>query len=484
MHNCKTINIGMGCCHQVLGPITNYYDKWEVDELIEGIIAGDIDLSGYVTDERLAEILSEYAQNGDLEALRQRLEEEVDKLSTEVEKRAQKEDIEALDERIGDIESKIDEIEISGGVTTEKVEEMIKDKADKSEIPSLEGYATEQWVEDKNYLTEHQLKTVNGETLVGDGDIEIEADGELKEELEDVRNELDGVSNLIKYSDPTVKYMAKSEYEALDKKGNHTFYVIYDSNELWLGDNKLFPIGNGGDSDDDDDVRNYKALLIGADGNEYRIECNESSVLKGSEIKFPGYLRFSSIAIGDCVTEIDNLATYFSIKTELLTSITLSDTVEKIGNDNFRDASITELDLKNVKDIGILSFSNCKNLSKVDFGSVEVIGQGAFENCPLLYDIELPATLKEITEAFDVYSYPAVKETADLVNNNRKVRIYATEPPSTLGWLFMITYEENNTTTNIATYPIYVPDESVEKYKTAQRWTAVADRIFPMSLFK
>ena len=29
-------------------------------------------------------------------------------------------------------------------------------KADKSEIPSLDGYATEQWVEGKGYLTEHQ----------------------------------------------------------------------------------------------------------------------------------------------------------------------------------------------------------------------------------------------------------------------------------------------------------------------------------------
>ena len=28
--------------------------------------------------------------------------------------------------------------------------------SDKSEIPSLDGYATEQWVEGKGYLTEHQ----------------------------------------------------------------------------------------------------------------------------------------------------------------------------------------------------------------------------------------------------------------------------------------------------------------------------------------
>ena len=45
----------------------------------------------------------------------------------------------------------------------------------KSEIPSLDGYATEAWVGEQGYLTEHQpLKTINGETIVGDGDITIE----------------------------------------------------------------------------------------------------------------------------------------------------------------------------------------------------------------------------------------------------------------------------------------------------------------------
>lgn len=54
------------------------------------------------------------------------------------------------------------------------VKAAIETKADKSEIPSLNGYATEQWVGEQGYLTEHQtLKTINGETIVGDGNIEI-----------------------------------------------------------------------------------------------------------------------------------------------------------------------------------------------------------------------------------------------------------------------------------------------------------------------
>ena len=55
-----------------------------------------------------------------------------------------------------------------------EVKATLESKADKSEIPTLNGYATEQWVGQQGYLTEHQpLKTINGETIVGNGNIEI-----------------------------------------------------------------------------------------------------------------------------------------------------------------------------------------------------------------------------------------------------------------------------------------------------------------------
>lgn len=46
----------------------------------------------------------------------------------------------------------------------------------------LSGYATKQWIEDKNYLTsipanyvtQAELKTINGQSIVGSGNIEIE----------------------------------------------------------------------------------------------------------------------------------------------------------------------------------------------------------------------------------------------------------------------------------------------------------------------
>lgn len=101
-----------------------------------------------------------------------------------------------------------------------EVKATLESKADKSEIPSLNGYATEQWVEGKGYLTEHQdisgkldkteaastyqpkgdyatkgevatevgnkqdtlisgtnIKTINGESILGSGDLVISGGG-------------------------------------------------------------------------------------------------------------------------------------------------------------------------------------------------------------------------------------------------------------------------------------------------------------------
>ena len=142
---------------QSLDILTNYYTKAEVDEKIDTISGGAI-TSGEVQtmiDASVSPI------EGDITALNGQVEQ----LSTDME-----------------------------------------NKADKSDIPSLEGYATQQWVEGKNYLTEQSLavyatkqevidneytisqaindlndkkvsadnlKTVNGISLIGEGDIQI-----------------------------------------------------------------------------------------------------------------------------------------------------------------------------------------------------------------------------------------------------------------------------------------------------------------------
>ena len=87
--------------------------------------------------------------------------------------------------------------------------------ATKEEIPSLNGYATEQWVNSKGYLTSHQdltdyarkaeIKTVNGHSLIGSGDIQIEVGSSVD------------LSNYYTKTDSDGKYALKTEIQELPK---------------------------------------------------------------------------------------------------------------------------------------------------------------------------------------------------------------------------------------------------------------------------
>lgn len=84
---------------------------------------------------------------------------------------------EQIDELSGDVANKLDAsaytpVDLSDYYTKEQVDELIPS------VPSLSGYATEQWVQEQGYLTEHQpLKTINGQVISGTGNIEIETSG-------------------------------------------------------------------------------------------------------------------------------------------------------------------------------------------------------------------------------------------------------------------------------------------------------------------
>ena len=77
--------------------------------------------------------------------------------------------------------------------------------ANKTDIPSLSGYATETWVKNNyalksdipvlsGYIKENNLKTINGQSIVGSGDITIQATGVTEEWLQNNMKTINGVS--------------------------------------------------------------------------------------------------------------------------------------------------------------------------------------------------------------------------------------------------------------------------------------------------
>lgn len=93
--------------------------------------------------------------------------------------------------------------DIIGEITQQKdltdfITELISDI--KYENPSLEGYATEQWVEDKGYLTEHQdlsgyveKSEINDLVSIEDLDNSLQSYA-TKEYVDDIINELNTIT--------------------------------------------------------------------------------------------------------------------------------------------------------------------------------------------------------------------------------------------------------------------------------------------------
>ena len=109
--NGNVYNIGMGCCEPVLGPVENYYTKPTIDRKLEEItsaITSGCCITPEEVDEKIEEAISGITVSGVTE--------------------------EELNEAIASAKTEIE-----------------------AEIPSLNGYATQQWVEDQQYITSVDL---------------------------------------------------------------------------------------------------------------------------------------------------------------------------------------------------------------------------------------------------------------------------------------------------------------------------------------
>ena len=77
-----------------------------------------------------------------------------------------------VNEKIAEIQT--GSVDLSNYYTKPETVSLLNNYATKAEIPDTTGLASQAWVESKGYLTQHQtLKTINGESIVGTGNITI-----------------------------------------------------------------------------------------------------------------------------------------------------------------------------------------------------------------------------------------------------------------------------------------------------------------------
>ena len=106
--------------------------------------------------------------------------------------------------------------------------------------------------------------------------------------------------------------------------------------------------------------------------------------------------------------------------------------------------------------------------------NVSYIGENGLRTCAKLRGVEIGSKVNSIRGCFCFQS-----------PNIEWVRCKATTPPTltAFGGQYLF-YPKSTSNSSYYKLRLYVPDESVETYKTATEWSSFASRTFPLSQFE
>ena len=184
---------------------------------------------------------------------------------------------------------------------------------------------------------------------------------------------------------------------------------------------------------------------------------------------FQNCYSLTNIVIPESVLSIGNYAFQNCYS---LTSIVIPESVSSIGRAAFNNCySLTSIVIpESVSSIGNYAFQNCYSLTNIVIPeSVSSIGNYAFQNCDSLTSIVIPESVSSIGDSItsaNCYSFNSCFSILKYVFNR-------TTPP---------TLARKDAFNNInSACKIYVPDGSVNAYKSATNWVNYANYIYPMS---
>ncbi len=190
------------------------------------------------------------------------------------------------------------------------------------------------------------------------------------------------------------------------------------------------------------------------------------------------------VVLGEGLT---NIGLYGFYAYKVLTKCVVPTSVTKIGNQAFLDCSSLENvgSLESITSIGDQAFNRCSALTKdfvlpnvttinrlafsvsgvlsVEMPNVTTIGQDCFMNCKSMTRLDIGDKVTSISSS--LCSGCSVLKSL----------VCRAATPPTIG---------NNIILNAPNAYIYVPDASVDAYKSATNWSTYADRIYPLSIYE
>ncbi|MDD3479160.1 MAG: leucine-rich repeat domain-containing protein [Paludibacteraceae bacterium] len=193
------------------------------------------------------------------------------------------------------------------------------------------------------------------------------------------------------------------------------------------------------------------------DGIEYVILSEDpNEVAVGESVSFVGTTANipATVMNGATTYTVTELANYGLKNKPSLTSVTLPETVKKIGSHALRDTGITSMLIPNSVDtIEAFAFYGCTALTSVELGNgVKFIGLYTFNDCSNLQTVKIGTGMIKMNYVF--VDCPLLIDVTCL----------AVTPPEVNGTF------GGTTSTSIATATLSVPSGSVSAYQGASTW--------------
>lgn len=397
------------------------------------------------------------------------------------------------------------------GVTEEQLNEAIASAKTEieAEIPSLSGYATEQWVEDKHYITgvdlsDYALKSeipvvpTSNTAFTNDAGYITGVDLSNYATLEDIPTVPTNVSAFVNdasyvTTSELLQYISNLQQQinslvasisgccGSSGETQYRWITMTGENDYWCsGTTKMSEEKEQSSTDgltwvDTGNIRNgetvlqtdceqcgympqnTKVMFILNNGNVQYKECDEYPEVRNMDVHYLiDFNNIKTVYISECANAIGGMA-FVSISG--LTYVSMPNTITSIGSSAFFGCSSLDNVVipSGVTSIGMHAFSGCTSLTSIVIpDGVETLSGYVFADCTALEDVTIGTGCTNIENRM-----------FENCTNLQSVTVKAITPPAMQDAF----YHTNDS------FIIYVPAQSLNAYKTAPGWSTYSSRI-------
>ena len=209
-------------------------------------------------------------------------------------------------------------------------------------------------------------------------------------------------------------------------------------------------------------------------GNLYELQ---NSTFRDSGIK--------SIILPDTITEMVGGYVFYGCSSLETVHYPVNENITEISASQFCEcSSLIEINISEyITSIGQSCFRLCKSMKEIEItDNIHTLGKGAFFQCESLENLHIPSSITSIPDELVRRCYNLTH--LDIPEGVTSLGIYAIAECTNMEYIIMnpvVPPTIVDLTFNNTPCKFYVPDGSLEAYKTAGIWSKYASRIYPLS---